>query len=1158
MAKILIIDDINDNLTSLKAIINNAFPESVLFTALNGPKGIELAISEDPDIILLDIIMPEMDGFEVCHKLKQDERVRDIPVVFLTSIKDDKENRIKALNEGAEGFLSKPIDEIELIAQIRAMVKIKAANELKRNEKIRLKRLVTERTNKLELSQIATLNLLEELKEEIEIRKKTESALSESEIHFRTLADSGQALIFTSDVQKKGDYFNLPWLNFTGRTFDQELGYGWMEGVHPDDLPKCVEIYLHSFDYEKKFNMEFRLRHADGGYRWIHDEGSPRYNSKGEFIGYIGNYLDITVRKLAEIALQKSEEQLRGIFNNLQDAYFQANMSGTFTLVSPSALTMYGFESINELIGKPAALLYADPQERDSIITELHTKGQIKDYVSQGRKKDGTAFWVSLNIQLRYDNNGQILGIDEVVRDITERKQAEEKLLRIMAAVESASDAIGISDAQGRHIFQNKALSELFGFQTAEEIQAAGGGSVVVKDPSVAREMFENIQSGKPWEGELEMVTKNGRVFPAFERANAILDNSGNIIGFIGIVTGITERKRMEDELRESEKRYRRLVEQSPYGIAIYQEGKFVYVNPAALIIFGASVRKDLIGKQVLSIVHPDSKEEVISRMKLVSSKITVPSMEEKLIRFDGSPFTAEVIALKTTYNDKPAGQVIVWDITERKRTEESLQKLNLAINQSQEIIFITDKEGIITFINPEFTKTYGYSAEEILGKVTPRILKSGLLSAEIHEYMWNEILNKESIKAEYQNKCKDGSLIDIEGSADPILDESGEIIGFLGIQKNIIERKRAENAIKKSETEFRAVWENSASGMRITDEHGIIFKVNDAFCKMVGKTAIELEGKPLSIIYAPAADGKIQQKHHNRFETRNVERNSEKELTLWNGKRFWVQVAYSFLELESEKSMLLAILTDITELKAAEVELISAKEKAEESDRLKSAFLANMSHEIRTPLNSIIGFSDLLIDPFFKSDQNIEFANIIKVNGNNLLTIISDIMDLSKIEAGQVQVKKRLFSVNQLIIDLQKEYSFKANEKGIELRFDLSNPKEETFVETDEAKLRQILVNFVGNAIKFTEKGTIEIGIKTNEKTIQFHVKDTGIGIPVEYHDKVFERFRQVESAFTRKYGGNGLGLPISKSLVELLGGTIWMESEHGKGSTFYFTIPR
>jgi signal transduction histidine kinase len=245
-------------------------------------------------------------------------------------------------------------------------------------------------------------------------------------------------------------------------------------------------------------------------------------------------------------------------------------------------------------------------------------------------------------------------------------------------------------------------------------------------------------------------------------------------------------------------------------------------------------------------------------------------------------------------------------------------------------------------------------------------------------------------------------------------------------------------------------------------------------------------------------------------------------------------------------------------ERKKSEQELNTALMKAQESDRLKSAFLANMSHEIRTPLNSIIGFSELMTDRNLDADQQSEFANIILNSGNSLLSIISDIMDFSKIEAGQIVVNKFSFVTQELISEIQKEYSIVARKKGIELRIDTQNPKEDIWLTSDENRLRQILINLVGNAIKFTKEGHVELGIKAIGDCVQFRVTDTGIGIPEEYHAKIFERFRQVESADSRKYGGNGLGLAISKSLVEILGGEIWIESDQRMGSTFYFTIPR
>ena len=292
--KILTIDDNQDNLITLKALIKEAFPKAVVFSATNGKDGLKLAILEDPDVILLDIVMPGMDGFEVCRHLKHDPVLSTIPVVFITALKGDKETRIKALYSGVEAFLSKPIDESELTAQIRTMVKIKDGNKKKKLEKAELEEIVANRTKQLE--------------QEFSDRIRAEIDLREKEVQYKNLADSGLALIWTAGTDKKCTYFNNPWLKFTGRTLEQEIGDGWAQGVHPEDLDACVNTYVTAFDKRETFNMEYRLRHHSGEYRWLSDMGTPNYNSKGEFVGYIGHCFDITERKLNELELIRAKE----------------------------------------------------------------------------------------------------------------------------------------------------------------------------------------------------------------------------------------------------------------------------------------------------------------------------------------------------------------------------------------------------------------------------------------------------------------------------------------------------------------------------------------------------------------------------------------------------------------------------------------------------------------------------------------------------------------------------------------------------------------------------------------------------------------------------------------------------------------------------------
>ena len=243
--------------------------------------------------------------------------------------------------------------------------------------------------------------------------------------------------------------------------------------------------------------------------------------------------------------------------------------------------------------------------------------------------------------------------------------------------------------------------------------------------------------------------------------------------------------------------------------------------------------------------------------------------------------------------------------------------------------------------------------------------------------------------------------------------------------------------------------------------------------------------------------------------------------------------------------------------IKEINKELKIAKDKAEESDHLKSAFLANMSHEIRTPMNAISGFTELLKNPNLDSDSISQYVDIIYTNSQQLLSIIDDILDIARIETGQVKINQNIVNVNQILNRVCQAFQQQIINRGISFKVVHGLPDEQANVETDEIRLRQILTNLLNNALKFTESGSIIIGYTVNKGVLEFFVKDTGIGIAKENHTIVFERFRQVDTGIARKYGGTGLGLTITRVLVELLGGTIWLESELFIGSTFYFTIP-
>jgi CheY-like chemotaxis protein/nitrogen-specific signal transduction histidine kinase len=251
------------------------------------------------------------------------------------------------------------------------------------------------------------------------------------------------------------------------------------------------------------------------------------------------------------------------------------------------------------------------------------------------------------------------------------------------------------------------------------------------------------------------------------------------------------------------------------------------------------------------------------------------------------------------------------------------------------------------------------------------------------------------------------------------------------------------------------------------------------------------------------------------------------------------------------------SIARNITVRKQHELEITNALEKAKEADRLKSAFLANMSHEIRTPMNGIIGFAEMLQESDLLEEKRSFYANIIMNSSRQLLSIINDVLDMSTIEAGLVEIKKAPVSINEILRELKEFFLQKADEKNIKLICEKTLSDDLSVINTDQTKVQQILTNFISNAIKFTQKGSVSFGYTLKNNLLEFYVKDTGIGIDEKFHQEIFERFRQVNMEYTKETIGNGLGLSISKRLVELLGGEIWLTSEPNTGSIFYFTLP-
>lgn len=400
------------------------------------------------------------------------------------------------------------------------------------------------------------------------------------------------------------------------------------------------------------------------------------------------------------------------------------------------------------------------------------------------------------------------------------------------------------------------------------------------------------------------------------------------------------------------------------------------------------------------------------------------------------------------------------------------------------------------------------------------------------------------------------GKFIFLDVHKAPLYDKDGKLIGVVGSGRDITEKKKVEENLALSEKTYREIINSITEAVYIQDADGTFLDVNQACEKYYEYPREHFIGKKPDDLSAPGKNDMemvaacIQKAYNGQpqiFEfwgRRSDGSIFPKEVSLTPGEYFG-------------RKVVIAVSRDITEQKNWEAELIAAREKAEESDRLKSAFLANMSHEIRTPMNGILGFAQLLKNPKLSADEAREYLDVIEKSGQRMLDIINNLINISKIESGEVQVNLCLCNVNEQLLYALNFFKPDADEKGLKFYLETQLSDEEATVTTDPLKLQVILSNLIKNAIKYCDRGSVAFGCKLAEGSLEFYVRDTGIGISPTSIEKVFDRFVQVNASYSGKYEGAGLGLAIAKSYVELLDGRIWVESEVEKGSTFHFTIP-
>jgi two-component system sensor histidine kinase/response regulator len=548
--------------------------------------------------------------------------------------------------------------------------------------------------------------------------------------------------------------------------------------------------------------------------------------------------------------------------------------------------------------------------------------------------------------------------------------------------------------------------------------------------------------------------------------------------------------------------------------------------------------------------------------------------------RKDGSLYTEEmtITPVPAVYGAISHFVAVKSDVTDKRRTEAALQeserRYRLLAENASDVIWALDTNLRFTYVSPSVLQARGYTAEEAMELSLAETLPPALL--ERATKVLAEELDKEgrpdsdpfrSRTLEVENYCKDGSTIWTEIKVTLLHDASGTLTGILGVTRDISERKRAEDVLRETEARFRSAFDNAPIGMALVAPEGRWLQVNRALCDILGYSEAELlAGSFQAVTHPDDLETSVAQAQRVLAGELGFYQNENRYMHK-QGHIVWALLSVSLVRDSTGKPLyFVSQVQDITRRKRAEAELQQAKEAAEIANRAKSEFLANMSHEIRTPLNGIIGMTQLALETSPSPDQR-EYLEMAKSSADALLTVINDILDFSKIEAGKLDFDHVDFSLHTCLNAALKAVALRARDKGLRLARAIAADTPDALV-GDPGRLRQILINLVGNAIKFTEHGTVtvHVGVADRSSTsdsrrpesdidLHFAVRDTGVGIAPDQQQRIFEAFEQADNSTKRRHTGTGLGLAISARLVHLMGGRIWVESEPGKGSTFHFT---
>lgn len=999
--------------------------------------------------------------------------------------------------------------------------------------------------------------------QDITERKKIEEQIKLSNERYELVIKTTNDMIWDWDLVNNTIFRNENYSRVFGPNAGDRNDVGrWVKNVHPDDR-EWIEEYIRKKIIDpgvESWEVDFRYYRHDNEMVYLHDRAYIIRNENKKAIRMVGATSDITERKKAEEALIESEQYNRNLFNQSPVGLALSRMDGTLEDVNEAYAKISG-HTVEEC--KKMSYYEITPEKYNvqeaERLKELELTGRYGPYEKEYIHKDGHLVPVTLS--------GTILekyGIKYVwssVEDITSRKKADEALRLAQFTVENTTLAIYWIKADSSFYNLNSAATAMLGYTFKELMERNVPGIDPTYNKEIWAEFWKNLMNKK----FITLFTKHRRKDGTWidVQIDTHYFRFDNLEMSCAFVYDITERKKAETLLKKSEERYRQIVETAQEGIWLIDENnKTDFVNKRLGDMLGYSPG-EMMGKEIFFYMDQEGKN-IAGRDMERKKQLIGGNLDFKFITKKGNVvWTYFVTSPVTDDNGNYTGSLaMVTDITGRKKTEEALSNNELrfrTLTGSAPVgIFQTDIDGKNIYVNETWLDYTGMTFEETLG--------DGWIKA-IHPADRETIMkdwNKKSEKGlesetEYRLIDKKGNVKWVTGKAVPIFNKSGKILGHIGTVSDITERKQAIELLEKSENKYRQIVETAQEGIWLIDENNYISFFNQKMCEILGYSAEEMKGKKLfDFMDADEKKNALLQIENRK---QKINGNYDVKYITKSGNPIWTNISTNSIFGEDGKYKgALAMVTDITQRKSdeellhqSEIKLAAKNKELEQKNKELQQFAYVASHDLQEPLRTTSSFVNLLEEQYKgrldeKADKYIHY--IVESSGR-LKTLITDLLEFSRIgskkELKEVDCNKVLQEVLDDLGAAVKETSAKITAGTLPV------------ISGYSTEIKQLFQNLVFNSIKFRKKNTIpviNISAQYMEDGWQFAFTDNGIGIAKENHERIFIIFQRLHTR--NEYTGSGIGLSHCKKIVELHHGKIWLESEPGKGTTFYFTLPQ